>query len=758
MPTMLIGGFGEGSVGASLRLALAIAQNGSKDQHSKLASSGILVPVSDLLKAALTSGDLYRFSAALALVRFCGPHVASGTSGGVQSVRDAIKIATNVLTLPIDPGASSEQIQVQESLKAECVRAIESLSKNASLWSAISSDALPSIINYLDSSRDYTPRSLSHSNTRAAALRAVLEIVQVPSHAVFAAECGLADSLGKVIGSCHGRSTRNEELDEGAEILALQILRMLVSKRESRRHCNLLRGKTFGAVCAAVGKSATITTDDHPDLAVIGIEILYYGIAEIQGLGDTADVLHSNEARFIIDSIGGETIFIRALCATLLKDRTGMTLRKHRIDNLEEQLSIPSVYGPSLEASQGPCAGFENFQDAAASLLFTFSVYASAIDSNKSESFWKCFLAQDLYHVNGETDCRRASMVLSTLFLSLLSGGYAGFLPQDEGKQSDYEQLLYPLLRYRLFEAVKDLLGDEPQGKGENKIDEYMLEVLVALEVPRICLSVWKDPALLELSYELLTVLVDEEPDEIMQSFVDSKESMMSLFDLLNLESASLPTSKAADIRRFLASTLENLARSGALAEAVEKFDVKGSAIGALAAACLAEEESTAEEEEEELTSNRLSSGLMQCLVDLCTVQGNKKGRIGLQLKSGEAVSIAEKLGKKICQMVISRFLERAKMQQYEIDEHENVMDAPDVAMLCAIAQHENALRILRSIGGFHALAQVAGEGELSAIEALAKVSSALPPCRLYNFNSHASHFLLVFEGMQGRPGTVARG
>jgi hypothetical protein len=43
--------------------------------------------------------------------------------------------------------------------------------------------------------------------------------------------------------------------------------------------------------------------------------------------------------------------------------------------------------------------------------------------------------------------------------------------------------------------------------------------------------------------------------------------------------------------------------------------------------------------------------------------------------------------------------------------------------MLCAVAQHENALQVLRSIGGLYALAQVASEGELSAMVALQKVS-----------------------------------
>merc|ERR1712216_308100 len=48
-------------------------------------------------------------------------------------------------------------------------------------------------------------------------------------------------------------------------------------------------------------------------------------------------------------------------------------------------------------------------------------------------------------------------------------------------------------------------------------------------------------------------------------------------------------------------------------------------------------------------------------------------------------------------------------------------MKAPDVAMLCATAQHDKALAILRQIGGLHALSLVAAEGHTEAIQALQK-------------------------------------
>jgi len=43
--TMLVGGFGEATVNASLQLALTIAEHGSQEQHAKLAMSGILFPL-----------------------------------------------------------------------------------------------------------------------------------------------------------------------------------------------------------------------------------------------------------------------------------------------------------------------------------------------------------------------------------------------------------------------------------------------------------------------------------------------------------------------------------------------------------------------------------------------------------------------------------------------------------------------------------------------------------------------------------------
>ena len=118
--------------------------------------------------------------------------------------------------------------------------------------------------------------------------------------------------------------------------------------------------------------------------------------------------------------------------------------------------------------------------------------------------------------------------------------------------------------------------------------------------VPHICLSVWKDPALLELSYGLIKTMVEADPDEVLHLFVESKEAIMSLFDLLNIERNAEALVEVSEIQRFLAETLEKLAQTGMLTDAVEKFDVRSSAIAALATACLSEEEQVTDDEEEE--------------------------------------------------------------------------------------------------------------------------------------------------------------
>ena len=723
LPTMLVGGLGESGVLSSLRLALAIAQNGTKDQHAKLAQSGILVPISDSLRTALSSGDLYKFSAALALVRFCGPYVAAGPGGGIQSVRDAIRVATNVLTLPMSPDASIDQIEKQENLKSECISALEALSRNASLWSSISSDALPSIVRFLQMTASIGSSDPRRQKTRCAALRAVLQIVQVPSHAVSAARDGVAEALGALLQTGNFGSDTDE-----VPMLALEVLHVIASKPEPRREARFIETGMVQSICSALGKAATDTpkkpSDTRADVTFLGLEILNHVLSDIQEGLSVDHIIQSPTAMAFLDMVSSEPQFIRSLCATLLL-KTNMKLPHHDAEMTgAPPYEIAKLYGPPLILVHESCAGHDDTHHAAAALLLTSTVLASAIESKRSDIFWKTMLLEDMSSKQDEDERIRLSATFSAHFLALLTVDYKPFVPNDPFRKQEYMTITRPLVRHRFLEALKDAMDELGS---EDSMDPYIISVLVNFNIPHVCLSLWKDPALLDLAFELIQKIVEAEPDEVLHLFVEGEAAMTSLFDLLNLDSSSIETSKNVnEIRRFLASVLGQLAEGGLLTQAVEKFDMKSSAISALAAACLSEEERTTDDEEEDATSNRLSSVLMKCLVELCTVDDSFKGK-QIRLTSGEAIAIANNLGKKICHMVLSRFLERAKLQQYEIEDEEDIMEAPDLSMLCALAQHDEALKALRAVGGLHALSLVAGEGNLMAMTALKKACATDP-------------------------------
>jgi hypothetical protein len=239
----------------------------------------------------------------------------------------------------------------------------------------------------------------------------------------------------------------------------------------------------------------------------------------------------------------------------------------------------------------------------------------------------------------------------------------------------------------------------------------------------------------MHLAFGLIKVMVDSHEENLVHIFIESKQTLLSLFDMLN---ASADTDDVQEIRNVVASVLSNLAENGLLTRAVDKFKIRSEAIAGFAAACLADEHR--EDDDDKLaTSATLSSRCMECLVDLLKANAGKS----MQLDRSDADSMATSLGRKICRMVISRFLERAKLSQYEVDEDEDVMDAPDVKMLCAIAQHESALNIISSAGGISALALVAGEGNLAAIVALKKAN----PTILFATNGHQSIMKLLLEG-----------
>lgn len=651
LPTLLVGGLGSHATSSSLRLTLAICANGTSEQHERLGQSGILVPISDRLQIALQQGDLYEFSAALTIVRFCGPHAPSS-----DAVKQAIRIATNVMHLPVNPSATPQQAEKQAALKAECVAALESLSQNASLWSSISQDALPAITASINSS---DPAS------QKASLRAVLPIVQVPSHAIAAAQSGLAPALAQLI------RTTTATQDEEIPMLALEVLHA-ISKHAQKL---FVEYDIITSICASLGASATDTpkkpSDPRADVIFLGLEILHACLGQVDG-----DYM-SAEAMALIDAVAGEPAFLNALCATLLVS-TQMKIPQH--DAPETALSIPKTYGPPLILVPETCAGFENTHQAAMAFLWHMCVTACMIPSQRSDTFWNLILQSK------KNDTQDAVVTLCLHFLKIL----------ENSPSFVTDPLTKPLVCHNLLERLASV-SDWSEGP-------YLTSVLIAFDTPSVLLNLWKDDALQDLCHQILQAIM-REPTDILHAFLPA---LVPLLDLLSF--AADPTKK-----QFLASIVSQLAESGLLASSSASIP-RDKAMQALAAACLSEQEA-APGEDEDVTGARLSSVLLQCLVDFC-VANETTGL--LSLTTSQATQLAKDLGPTMSRMVVSRFLERARLKQYDMHHDEDdISEAPDVQLLVSVAQYKEALQVLRRQGGLHALSLIASEGQVAALEAL---------------------------------------
>ena len=531
-------------------------------------------------------------------------------------------------------------------------------------------------------------------------------------------------------------------------LLALEVLHVMALNKEARRAAGFLESGVIEAVCAALSNSATDNpkkpSDGRADVTFWGLEILHLFLTDLERGAGIQAVIQDPMTNTFLETLSRTPGLIKALCATLL---TSTKMRFPRYDDETgegDSFDIPRSYGPAVVLVKESCAGFKDTHGAAMGLLFSITAYTCATESSESDAVWDAVLFRSDTPTQGdEADGRRLGATLAAHYLCLLLEDKNSPFLLPTGKTmprqlEEFKSISRPLVRHQLLEGLKyHLMADAS--------DPYMASMLVAFQVPRICLSIWQDPALVDLAFELIRLMVDSHEEDLIHIFVESKPTLLSLFDMLNAESSvEIPAEQVGEIRKVVANILGSLAESGLLTTSVERFGVKSSAVSALAAACLADEVRGDDDDDDELaTSATMSSRCMACLVELCTVE--KKGKKTMQLGPDESVAIAKRLGKKICQMVISRFIERAKLRQYDVDEDDNVMDAPDVKLLCAIAQHGNALKVIASIGGLHALSLVAAEGELSAVLALKKACED-DPATLISVDGHVSVMKLISE------------
>ncbi len=199
------------------------------------------------------------------------------------------------------------------------------------------------------------------------------------------------------------------------------------------------------------------------------------------------------------------------------------------------------------------------------------------------------------YHSNEPEGAIRLAATMCAEFLSILADNRErAIAPTNKHRRKDFEMISCPLVRHRLLSGLK--FGAEEQSSdsvvsGIPNTDPYMSSLLVAYEIPWICLILWSDPALFVVSYEWIKLTVEEYHDDVcVGSLCTNEKCNLIPFDLLTFDSSSETANvNVKDYRWLVASILGSPAQEGMLTESVDRFGVQSSAIATLAATGLAD-------------------------------------------------------------------------------------------------------------------------------------------------------------------------
>lgn len=734
LSSALVGMFGEGSVIPVLRLVSAIAETGPETVHADLARTGFLVPITDMLRDAVVAGDYSIFTAAIAVISSCGPHItaSAGESSNIKCLRDCIELLSNVLTIEESPSVSKPRNSALQQLKRGCIFAIERLSSNSSLWTAIASTFVPCVSEYLFGYVDENDELAALDNANiCTALRAIQRVVTLPTNAGTVAHTGIGAALSRLI--CIRNSSDEDDgyiaksseekvpqIDCDVENLALQLLHSLATYITAMcdhdyANSGLIHCGAVDAACCSLSRNRDKVNTK------LGLELLLCIVLEVENTDVSMRETHS---ALFVKTVMKHNSFIRRLCATMLHSAE---------ENSTTKPEIEPIYGPALSLCQEPCANFGSSLQAAVSILFSIAAYCSLTDSVINTAFWDLFFEKRNRSMS-DSDGKQASIVAAcAVFLNILADEGTGIcVPKDSSKLEYYSSVTLPCVRERLlyglhtaFTEINDL-----SGRCDQK-DSSLQNVLRHFGVTQACLSMCTSSANIDSAFTVLEILLHDFPDVTLSAICSENHSLATVFEMLSIgtENDHDYDTKPEILRQFAALALSSAGNKGILGPATKRFGLRSIAIASLSAACLADDLDTGECIEEDLADSGLSIATM-CIRSLVGVLSlhditddgtqpfeNKKMII---LSPGEAKAVSSSLGKKLSEIILARFMKHAEVQDPEnVNDPDNdlsVTESPEVLLLCALASRKEALPDLCAHGGLDALSLVAAEGETAAI------------------------------------------
>lgn len=685
-----------------------------------------------------TAGDYYVFDACVATIGYSGPQMnSSSENNSIQALRDSIKMFANIISIKDnnnEPDASK-----LTALKEKCIKAVDMLSLNPSLWTVIVAHYVP---NFLENWLTVENALSGNFKTRSivcTGLQTIIRVIALPTHAVFVANTGLAATLSNIICS---RDDSRQQIDTEVEGLAIQIIKTLLSYSEKkgpsaeRVEAGVVDVYALDVACHLLSRDNDQDYNSVMLTTKLALEILLTILDAFDDILEP-DIAKSTRIIGFLETVVSYDSFLRKLFAT-----AQLSDKEH--PDLDD--SSQSFYGKPICMFEGICGRFDRSADAAVNILCWILFYSTISHSQNAGAVWDAIMLEgkdiaDPFMKNV------AIISVSANFLNVLSQEKCICRPKSPSKLKYFQDAVIPIVQERVLNILSGSCKEILETSGRDNLESFQ-NICDRYRLPQLCLQLSANFSLIELAFEVLECILVGFPQSLLEAVVSDKLSLTSLLNLLGLSCNTKIVNQqtVGKIRVFSAAMLSSAGNLHCLGSAVNSAGLRSFAIASLSAACLVDDddiESLVEDLMEEGSS--IATLCLNGLIDILSTSTHSMDQ-RIMLSAPEARAISSGLGKKLSSMVIERFVHKAEREHVlgDVGTNENIQRFPEVTLLCALASSKDSLAELCNCGGLEALSLVAGEGELSAINALLEVSVCHP---ISHDNIH--FYLILFYNTQ---------
>jgi hypothetical protein len=624
----------------------------------------------------------------------------------------------------IKDGKESDSSKLK-ALKEKCIKAVDMLSSNPSLWTVIVAHFVPNFLeNWITSENAHgendQPRSILY-----AGLQTILRVIALPTHAVFVANTGLAASLSNII--CVPDKDK-KFVDPKVEGLAIKIIITLLSysgtkgPSAERVEPGIVDVYAVDVACHLLSRDSHIDQNISMTTTKQALEI-FLTILETFDNIPISDIAKSTRIIGFIETVVCSERLLKKLCATAFLSTFDDSFPG-------SDSSSESLYGKPIVIFEGLCGKYVRSSDAALNIFCWISFYSVMSHSQNSKLLWDTIMLVGTDIADNFTKYVTITTI-SANFLQVLSLSDSCCAPKNPIRLKFFHDTVLPIVQERflhvLYLGCEELLSETCQNR------DYLAsfqKLCTRYRIPQLCLQLSSNSSLTERAFEVLQFSLSGYPRTLLEPMMSDKLCLTSLFNTLGFSDEKGIVSRhiVGKVRFVSAAILSSAGEYRLLGVAVNGLGLRSFAVASLSAACLMEDDDA------ELSSGHLmddglsmSTLCLNGLIDVLSYSKNGDEK-KVMLSLPEAKALSHGLGKKLSAMVMERFLHKAEREHVlgDMVSSENIQKFPEVILLCALASSRDSLAELCTCGGLEALSLVASEGELLAINALLEVSFKL--------------------------------